>query len=266
MLVGIIMTFNGLYSMEAPLKPEKITEPYIFLANDSSYKLKVSYITDERPLEETILPHSEMTLHVNPRSVSLFKVSPSGEYLQYTQFREPEDLAPKIHELAEKNPGHFIQVTIEPETWTSTAVAKVPLIGGFLKPLAQLVEEYASFTYRYQALPLGFSRKIKSIVSPDRIIIDAFPQVKFAHAKGQEIVARHFLGIPEGASVDSIKNKYKELKDSWDAEKREHPNNTLYVNKVLEILETAYTELLSAAKLKEYIMKDIVVQPRYPQG
>ncbi len=265
---AFLLSFVTSYSME-PLLEAEAEKPHIIIANDTTYKIKIEYaIEGAKPLGITGLPRHGQSIFKDPRFISLLKVSPSGEITQHIKFKEPLNIANDIKETAMKYPNQHVQVTILPSKELTEWVSKWPIIGWILKPVTQKAEEYFyPFEFTYTPIPLKTKQKgqrEESIVPKDRLIISAFPQVKFAHhEKGHEISARHFLEVPQGASKDSIDEKYFYIKKQWEKEKENYPSNTEYVDKVLELLKTAYTALRSPEELKDLINKEIVTQRRY---
>ncbi len=103
-----------------------------------------------------------------------------------------------------------------------------------------IIKDSKSFqSFKVSCIPYSY---LISLIPHNRIILDAFPSVKFAGYQGSE--DRHFLGLPKDASAISLKESYRRLTALWKTEYLYNSENKRYACIVLDILDIVYSRLL----------------------
>ncbi len=264
--LGILSSARAMVETPAPVLPAAESgtvtsvakkEPRVYIVNDTDYKLLVRYREKNKPfIEKDLAPKERLTIKKRPYDLEELYITPSGEWLSKTQLAAPKNLAEFREISLDRNASPEIHVVLSQAA--TAAIQAVPLLGHLVSPFTRRAEQYLTpFTFAHGVNP---PESTGSITPQSKLIFDAFPGVVYAQGKP---TARHILGIPKNASLESIDTAYDTLKEQWEQEKDRYPVNTAYVDKVLELLEGAYKKTRTARELKDMIAKDVLAKFAY---
>ncbi len=257
-------------------QPAAQNEPHAFfevrdmyIINRTDWKLVLQYVRKnlngptEPPLEKTIVPQGFFVFrNYKEDDYEFIKILPSGKYWGKTQHTAPTNLVniiskaiqAKIVEnlLSKKNEVMDGQVLIT--TSKRFADSIMPYVGTFVSGLVGRFEEIIE-SFKYEVL---FDKNLQRPLMPNRLFINqAFPGIEYDVAKGLQVKLRHYLGVPEHASVRSIDKAYEELVFEWQKEKEKRPEQMEFIDKVLSLLKRAHDALREGTELKDYMLTDI---------
>ncbi len=192
--------------------------PNISLSNTSAWRVLIHYTTDNRTGDIVLEPGSKTVLDMRPEQLTQLNATTYGKGWKMAQYT-PLDLKEGLQAEAIKKPGHDIDVVID---------GGQGILRQYTRPFRD--SYYAFDTAHYEAI---------SLVPESRILMDAFPCL----GKGRQQEARYFLQLPLEFSEESLASAYLRLKGVWEKEHARNSGNEAFVERVLEILTTAYEHL-----------------------
>ncbi len=180
-LLGLIGISFAMCSME---DPEGGLGRFISVKNDSNWDIDIIYTRNNTEIQRVVPKNSLFTIFHADKITSLF-VNAHGEGYQLVSYKTP-DLAGKIKEELSED---------------LSAPVRLKVTAGIMP----------SFTTEVLSV-----QKIEDLPPQQEIVPllgNIFPRVRNLYRAGNEIEARHVLGVTKGVDSEGVKLVYDELKD-----------------------------------------------------
>ncbi len=222
-------------------------KPYISIRNTTPWRLRVSYSTSVDRGEAVVVPGDILIIEEQPYELTSLKASVYGDVQEWSQLK-PLDILETMQEKNALVKDYDVGITI---------TGSDGLLTQFIKKFG--VEcKVSSMEDALLVSRVPLSRSLK----------DAFPCVKFFRKKypDKEPSMRYFLNLPKEFDTVTLESAYQRLKDFWEGERIDHPENASYVSAVLGILASAYEALVSEKTVTFDLDKQVPAQHQEPNA
>ncbi len=215
----------------------KRRQPTTSITNTSAWRLLIHY-NQEKSIGEIIVdPGAKVVLDIRPDQISHLTGELYGEKWSKLEWA-PLDLYKGLQEQVTQKPEHDVDVVID---------GGQGMVRQFTRPFKVRCLSYKVAEYE----PV-------SLVPQSRLLLDAFPCVRYKVARNEPIEARYFLQLPAYCSRDALTAAYTRLSFAWDNERKINAGNEAYVTRVLEIVKAAYDHYTQQTPFPKFKLNETV--------
>ncbi len=246
-------------AMKLPEAPSK-DPAKIIVINRTPEKIEVEYIRNDKRFTSTLVKDQQLMIK-DFHSLEKLYIEPYGKVKGWMSLSALSGGLLKSNLLKSK----IGDVNLEFAQLNNRSVEITVKLGG--EKLSQVVGKVfagALSPYQYSAKIIDPEKLIEVKLIALKSIFDYFPQVKDAIFKSQEVKARYFLNVGEGASSEDIDEAFEREREEWSLKKdSENVDEADLAKKVLEFLEEAYKDLQGIPNIFTSLVEELVAQRLY---